>query len=90
MAEIPATPELDKMREVQAESQAIGEFLDFLSNNGIFLAKHMPREGWSYDPLVALPTSNEEILAHHFEIDLKKVEQERRALLNALREAVND
>lgn len=77
----PAVSELDKMHAITRQSQPIGEFLDWLSYKGIVLAKY--KEGWNFPWPVH--TSIEELLAEHFEIDLNKVEQERRALLDYFR-----
>lgn len=75
----PKTPELDKMKAVQEKSQAIGAFLDQLSSEGIYLAQY---EG---DELFSLNQSIEQTLANYFDIDLNKVEEERRALLDHIR-----
>lgn len=77
----PATTELDKMHGVTPRSQPIGEFLEWLSYKGIVLAKYEDGATWPrpiYDTI-------EQLLAEHFEIDLKKIEQERRALLDYFR-----
>ena len=141
------TPELDKMAKANEEgSQAIGEFLDWLNQQGILLCrwredltdiqpcfgfnrfgevisafdltesncdggkvKYAPfrREAGTvlYGPgdvcprcegkgglefaasarFVVEPGNTQEMLARYFDIDLDKVEQERRALLDAFR-----
>jgi hypothetical protein len=82
MAEIPPTPELEKMGRVREESQAIGEFLEWLSSTKhVHLAQSV--EGYNFPQHFAYQT--EELLAEFFEIDLKKVEAERRAILASLR-----
>jgi len=41
----------------------------------------------SYDgEYIPMTTSNEKLIARHFNIDLTKVEQERRAILEAIRQ----
>ena len=63
------TPELNKMKKVQKDSQLIGEFLEWLQN----------------EHHVLLPKNEEDLLAQFFEIDLKKVEKEKREILKDLR-----
>jgi len=73
----PETPELEKMRGVREESQKIGRFLDWLRGEGLEVCKV------GGEPFYL---SIEQLLAKYFEIDLEKVEEERRALLDHLRE----
>lgn len=75
-----ATPALDKMLAVKAQSQTIGEFLDWLAAQRLVLASYrgdrlLPAQG----------CEPEALLARYFEIDLAACEQERRALLTGLR-----
>lgn len=78
------TPTLDKMRAVKAESQKIGAFIDWLTTNAMPICKETsdPRYGSEMAPIT---DSTENLLARYFEIDLEKVELERRALLAELR-----
>lgn len=79
---MPPTPELDKMQNITAKSQPAGEFLQWLLEvKGFVLAKY---EGDANYPHPIYQTT-EELLAEHFEIDLKKVEKEKRAMLEYLR-----
>lgn len=112
-------PEHDKRSKILDQSQAIGEFLDWLGSQGVHLVvyetrstqepcqgtlfrmcengrtefgtecqqchgtgwKTVTREGdWDWTP-----TSIEERLARYFDIDLTKIEAERRAMLASLR-----
>lgn len=79
----PPTPELDRMGEVHDHSQAIGEFLGWLGNQGIALCR-FDKESESY---FMDYVSIEKRLAEYFEIDLNKVEQERRTILKHLQKA---
>lgn len=63
------TPECDKLHKVKDESQNIGEFLDWL------IEYHN----------VSLPDSIVDLLAEYFNIDLEKVEEEKRTILDELR-----
>jgi hypothetical protein len=78
----PDAPECERMVAVAPESQKIGEFLDWLGAQGIHLA------AWDEDDDRLHPhgESFERLLARYFEIDLAKVEQERRAILASLQE----
>ncbi len=75
------TPELDKMRAVKDKSQAIGEFIDWLRQDNCDICE-MDDNG-HYLPIYQ---SIEKWLAEYFEIDLNKCEEERRAILDAIRE----
>lgn len=76
------TPELDKMMKVQKESQIIGEFLD---SCGYMLCR---ASGKDWHPFEPVPKTIEQVLADYFGIDLKKVEEERRSILRAIRAEV--
>lgn len=70
------------MLAVADQSQAIG---DFLYASGFVLAEYRAIDNYREPQLVPVNTSIEQILADWFDIDLKKVEQERRAMLAAMR-----
>ena len=80
-------PECDKMVKVKAQSQAIGEFLEWLGANGIVLAEYHKHDdgcreggplryncGYYVDELRPRHEGTQAILARHFNIDMKKVE----------------
>lgn len=80
MKNYPPTPELDKMLAVKDQSQTIGEFLDWLTEvKGYVLAEYDEN-----DRLYPKYSSIETLLAEFFGIDLKKIEEERRAILKSL------
>lgn len=87
----PETPELDKLGKVAPTSQKIGEFVDWLrAEKGILLAnwptgaeRNMYGEKMDYLAPVNIPI--ERLLAEFFGIDLNKVEEERRGVLDYLR-----
>jgi hypothetical protein len=76
-------PECEKMAAVQVESRAISGFLGWLDEQGIELCERA--EGSFGGNLFPILTGREELLARYFDIDLVKVENERRALLASLR-----
>lgn len=100
-AKVP-TPELDKMAAVRPQSQAIGQFLDWLDGQGIVLARYHQHDdegcldedglhtacGYEDGGLQPEQTKHgkEGLMARHFNIDLVKVEKERRALLRILQD----
>lgn len=75
------TPTLDKMLAVKDQSQAIGEFLDWLDDvKGVELVV-LSHEGSGYDPF---HYSTERLLAEFFGIDLDAADREKRAILAEL------
>jgi len=66
-------PECEKMAAVRDKSQECGMFLDWLEENEyVEVETHKSRE---------------ELLAEFYDIDLRKVEEERRVMLDAIRDA---
>lgn len=90
-------PEHDKLRAVKSKSQACGDFLKWLQDyKGYELAaRHEHNEECDRgrrgcqlaDSLEAVHVRVETLLATYFEIDLKKLEEEKLAMLEALRRA---
>jgi hypothetical protein len=83
-----ATPELDRMLVVKKKSQAIGEFIEWLGENGMWVGE------WHEDVSGVMPSfgapvgkSIEQLLADFYGIDLVKAEQERRAILAEIAKA---
>lgn len=74
-------PECEKLLKVSHISQSIGEFIEWLLNErGYVLAE------WNEnDELFPVHPDIEKLLAEYFQIDLNKIENERRAILRALR-----
>lgn len=98
MSEQPECPECERLHEVAPESQKIGEFLEWLKcHKGLMLAKYHTHSdgcydddddrvcGYRSDDLEPVHNPTEKLLAEYFKIDLDKVENERRALLDYLR-----
>lgn len=68
------------MLAVKPQSQAIGQFIDWLTEQGMEICKREDDARlWPVDETI------EGLLARHFEIDLKKAEREKCALLDAIR-----
>ena len=81
----PKMPECERMRAVKDQSQAIGAFLEWVrSTKGWTLTEPWTDE---YGRESRIPASfvMEDLLAEFFKIDLKKVEEEKCALLDHIR-----
>jgi hypothetical protein len=75
-------PECTKMRNARSSSQPIGDFLEWCQEQGLVLCSYNKhRWGGVYEPH---NESTERLLARHLDIDLDKVEEERRAMLEEL------
>lgn len=87
--EYPVTPETDKIILHKEHAQVIGEFLEWLGVEckvGLFQVKEFDCEGdiptFSQVPFCE---NTDILLAKFFDIDLKKVEEERAAILEYIR-----
>lgn len=80
------TPTLDKIKRIQENSQAIGNFIEWLeASMGIVLCKQYKNQSEHYEIVGRSVSSITELLAKHFEIDLAAAERERRKILGHLR-----
>ena len=84
------TPELDKIAKLHEDSQKIGTFLEWLGEKGYRIGlygRYTDDDGESegIEQLIPITKGVEELLADYFEIDLKKAETERRAILEEIR-----
>jgi hypothetical protein len=82
-ADYPDTPELDKrgMQIKALHTQAIGIFVEWLNSQGMWIAHYAQFDDIKDPMLVTVDKSIEQLLADFAGIDLNKVEQERRVLL---------
>lgn len=110
-------PECEKMKAASEDSQVIGEFLEWLGQQGIQLCKYQKEDvyhfeseeaesqynelsrieqsawrynnpskfGTTYQGYNLVNINTEKLLAQYFKIDLNKVEQEKRQIINSLR-----
>ena len=75
-------PMHEKLKSVQAEAQVQGDFIDWLCDQGIQLAR------WGDDDQLRLITgTTQDLLAQYHEIDQEVLEAEKRQMLDVLREA---
>lgn len=83
----PQTPELDKQLAIieSGEAKTVQDFLDWLrQEQGYVLAKYTKVDGYRDEQLVDHYPQPEKLMADFFGIDQNKIEQERRAILDAL------
>lgn len=73
-------PEHEKLKEIQPDSQKIGEFLEWLQDE-----KRLELCHFVGDELVPSYTSKMQLLAEFFEIDQKKIEEEKQAMIDEMR-----
>lgn len=101
MSTPPTYPACEQMSAVAPFSQHVGDFLDWLREQGIVLAHHACPHGWTNPEECEESKScrrgdNDFSLWHHgeattamlarfYDVDLDAVERERRAMLEALR-----
>lgn len=78
------TTELDKMAKVHERSQAIGAFLDWLGGERDYTICELGENGEGMEEYFPVRPNIEKLLAEYFDIDLEKVEKERRKLLDSL------
>lgn len=72
-------PQLALMAAVQGQSQSIGQFIEWLGENGMVICTSDDvLRGMRFVPILE---STEQLLARHFEVDLNAAERERRQLL---------
>ena len=96
--EKPPTPTLDKMLAVKDKSQIIGNFLEWLGEEGIELAQYHKHKPTCYDckenrlcqlyegDLIPIHLPSEKV-AQYFDIDLNEAEREKRKILEMIQDA---
>ena len=84
------TPELDKQAEIikSGQNEVLGNFYDWLNEQGYEICgqntyAYWDDDKWEYQPIHTRP---EQLFADFFGIDLDRIEQERRAILEALQQ----
>lgn len=85
--EVQPYPEHLKMRAVHSTSQEISEFLEWLQSEGIHLAEYDDKAHLHSSGLWPHQEAWNSLLARYFNIDLDKIEQEKREMLDHLRAA---
>jgi hypothetical protein len=80
------TPECERLSAISDKSNCIGEFIDWLHEQDMTIAKWEDLEDHDDPSLWPYSGSTTRLLAQFFDIDLDKVEKEKREILEALRE----
>lgn len=81
--EAPEYPEHDRLRAIADKSQAIYDFLTWAhEERGMVLCESAGHIRGEYYPAL---TSRQKLLAEFFEIDLNKIEHEKRSMIDHLR-----
>jgi hypothetical protein len=80
---MPEFPEHDRLAAISDQSQVISEFLEWAQGRGSLLA-YYGRDG----ALREDHTRVDVLLAEFFDIDLGKIETEKRAMLDTIRKEV--
>lgn len=95
MNETAGYPEHEKLQAVKDKSQAIGEFIEWLQSTKHYVIAQWqqidpdtePGEAEAEDQMLFRASfSIETLLAEYFKIDLGKLEQEKQAMLESLRQ----
>ncbi len=76
-------PEHEKMSTIVDKSQAIGDFLEWLNDTKKYRICERQHKGWAEH--YPIRESVEHLLAEYFKIDLNKLEQEKREMLEEIR-----
>jgi len=74
-------PEHEKLENISQQSQFLGEFIEWCNEHGMFLARHIE----NFDSPIPVSKSINTLLGEFFEIDLIKLEQEKRKMLEDIR-----
>ena len=80
-------PEHEKLMAISEKSQAIGDFLAWLEEGGLgeeIGSVEMAQYGRHQIDLMPLGMPKTDLLARYFDIDLSKIEDEKRAMIAAL------
>lgn len=78
--------ETEKFIEAKPRAAVLSEFLDWLAEEGISLARPVPEFDDHAATHAPITEGNETLLSRFFGIDQEKLEEERREVLRALRE----
>lgn len=78
-------PEHEKLYTVHDDAQVIGEFLENMETHGFHMGEFICFESGQEAQYVLTSKNITDLLALHFEIDQKKVDQEKRQMLDEIR-----
>lgn len=78
-------PEHQKLKAIVDRSQTCGEFIDWLEGREIYLCEHVYDDDTFQGNYYRIRSTLQQLLAEFFEIDLKKIGDEKDAMLEELR-----
>lgn len=78
----PESPECAKLVMEAPKGRIIGAFMEWLADSGYTICETVETTSWGQNPHVPVRKNIEQLLAAYFEIDLNKVEDERRAIID--------
>lgn len=76
-------PEHEKLKALGGKNDVVGRFIEWLRESGYEICA-LSKDGRDFEPL---HRSTEQLLADHFDIDVKKLNAEKDAMLASLRKA---
>lgn len=79
------TPNMSKMAIHSDDYVLLHDFLDWLRSEGVHLGQ-FEKSRIAFPSMMEITESRDNLLARYFQIDLKALEQERRAVLEAIRQ----
>lgn len=82
-------PEHDRLKALDGANQTVGNFIEWLHEQGMEIGRFEKMRGFSDPQFVPITKSRDALLAEHFDIDRDKLEAEKRAMLDELRAAQN-
>ena len=77
--------ECDKLLDVKEESMTLSSFVEWLNSKNIAICTVEKTDGYPREQWLPIRKSYEELFADYFEIDLKKLEQEKQEILRNIR-----
>ena len=78
----PETPECDNLAALMGNVDAITEFIEWAGEHGFQLGQFAPVDGYRDEQFMPVGRSTHELALESLGLDVKKLETERRALLD--------
>lgn len=85
MSEKSKYPEHEKLNEVHEDSQTIGDFIEWIQTGGFPGMKLCQIDEYGDGNFYPKWTRTEDILAAYYDIDLEKIDKEKREMLEEIR-----
>lgn len=78
-------PEHEKLKALDGENQKIGNFIEWLNEQGYSICEWKEGRGYNGGEYHPARSNTSDMLAQYFEIDVKRLEDEKQAMLAELR-----